>query len=269
MLEKSIIVAAHPDDEVLWFSSILDKVDRVVMCFLGSNSQPDRRNGRKQSLLEYPIKNICCLGINETGAFGAADWDNPVITRFGIEILGKDLLLREYEGNYYKLKEKLEKKLIGYTNVFTHNPWGEYGHEEHVQIYRILKQIEGQMKFNLWFSNYCSNISFRFMLRYISGFDSEYVTLKTNKVIADTVKAMYKKNHCWTWYDDWEWFNEESFKKDRNDADEGKDYGHIFPLNMIKCGPVVDVGKDGRTNNKKESFRTLNMERVKQIFKRR
>lgn len=72
------------------------------------------------------------------------------------------------------------------------------------------------------------------MLRYIAGFNSEYVTLKTNKVLANCIKDLYKKNGCWTWYDDWEWFNEESFMKDGISIERVKKYGHIFPLNLIK-----------------------------------
>lgn len=267
MLEKSIIVSAHPDDEVLWFSSILDKVDKVVICFLESYSKPDCSNGRKKSLLEHPIKNLCCLGINEIGAFGAADWNSPVITRFGIKFLKNDLL-KEYEGNYYKLKEQLKNKLNGYHNVFTHNPWGEYGHEEHVQVYRVVKELQGEKKFNLRFSNYCSNISFNLMMRYISGFDSEYVTLETNKSLGNYVMSLYKENNCWTWYDDWEWFNEESFMKDKNDTGGVKTYGHIFPLNMIKFDPLIDVETNGRSNNKQDALRKSIVETIKHTFKK-
>ncbi len=74
------------------------------------------------------------------------------------------------------------------------------------------------------------------MLRYISGCDSEYVTVGTNKVLGKQIKELYKRNACWTWYDDWEWFNEESFIKDisKNFKEGIKKYGHIFSLNMIK-----------------------------------
>lgn len=233
MFEKSVIVVAHPDDEILWFSSILDKVDGVVICYLDGKSDPALSNGREKSLLEHPVKNICSLEINSARVFNTADWNNPAITRFGLN-LSKREVIKEYEGNYYKVKDQLKNTLKDYGNVFTHNPWGEYGHEEHVQIYRAVKELQGKMKFNLWFSNYCSNSSFNLMLRYISGFDSGYVTLPTNKALGNYVMGLYKENNCWTWYDDWKWFNEEAFMKDRNHLDEVKTYGHFFPLNMIK-----------------------------------
>lgn len=250
MLKRSVIVSAHPDDEILWFSSILDKVDRSVLCFLDCKSKPHWGIGRKQSISAYPMKNVSCMGIDESEAFNGANWQNPVITDFGIEIHNKNISDKKYRENYYKIKKNLENMLMGYCNVFTHNPWGEYGHEDHIQIYRVVKELQRGIKFNLWFSNYCSNKAYNLMLKYISGFNSEYITLETNKILASKIKNLYKENGCWTWYDNWEWFNEESFMKDEYDhcqwynndlfvkekttQENVKMYGHIFPLNFMK-----------------------------------
>lgn len=163
-MNKSILVAAHPDDEALWFSSILDKVDEVIICFLECDSKPHWGIGRKKSLSEYPMKNISCLGIDESGAFNGANWRNSVITTYGIEISNKDISDEKYIENYNKLKEGLENKLTDCRNVFTHNPWGEYGSEDHIQVYMVVKQLQESMNFDLWFSNYCSNKSFNLML---------------------------------------------------------------------------------------------------------
>ena len=233
MLKKSILLVAHPDDEILWFSSILDKVDDVIFCYLDCTSNPQWTMGRKQSLSEHPLKNISCLNIDESESCDSANWENPLINKFGIKI-SKKSISDKYKENYIKIEEALKDKLKHSHNVFTHNPWGEYGNEDHIQIYRIVKKYQEKMKFNLWFSNYCSNKSYPLMIKYISGFDSEYVTLKTNKVLSHQIENLYKKNGCWTWFDDWIWFNEESFMKDEDLKEDSKVYGHIFPLNMIK-----------------------------------
>ncbi len=250
MLEKSIIVAAHPDDEVLWFSSILDKVDEIIFCYSDVKSKPQWTVGRKQSLAEYPLKNITCLGMNESEVFNDANFYSPVITKYGIAISQKGISDKKYIENYYKLKEDLGKKLIGCQNVFTHNPWGEYGNEEHIQIYRVVKELQEEMKFNLWFSNYCSNKSFNLMTKYISVFDSEYVTLKTNKILSGNIKKLYEKNECWTWYDDWEWLNEETFIKDTIFHEAIKKYGHMLPINLIN----VKLPTESRKEHKIFSF---------------
>lgn len=250
ILEQSIIVAAHPDDEVLWFSSILNKVNDVVVCFLGAKRYPWWGVGRQKSLAEYPIKNISCLNIDESEVFERADWQNPVTTDYGIEIVSKHIPNSKdhYKNNYNKLKQRLEEKLTGYRNVFTHNPWGEYGHEEHVQVYRVVKDLQGQMKFSLWYSNYVSNKSFKLMFNHIERFRFEYVAFETNRVLTTDVTNIYKRNRCWTWFDDWECFKEELFLKEKafeKDEEREEKTGRLFPANLIRVNPQASPTRRG------------------------
>ena len=238
MLEQSIIVAAHPDDEVLWFSSILDKVNDVVVCYLGSESNPWWSDGRRISLAEYPIKSISSLNIDQSDIFNGADWQNPVVTDYGLEIVHNSYPNRKdkYKNNYDQLKRRLEKQLDGYRNVFTHNPWGEYGHEEHVQVYRVVKGLQGEMKFRLWYSNYVSNKSFKLMMKHIDQLCFEYVALEPNKILTADVQKIYERNKCWTWYEDWQCFKEEVFINERVSQEAVKWRGRLFPTNLIKVG---------------------------------
>lgn len=241
ILEQSTIVAAHPDDEVLWFSSILNKVNDVVVCFLEAKRYPWWGVGRRKSLAEYPIKNISCLDIDSSEVFERADWQNPVTTDYGLEIASQHIPKSEehYRNNYKELKQRLEGKLEGCRHVFTHNPWGEYGHEEHVQVYRVVKALQGQMKFNLWYSNYVSNKSFKLMLRHIEPFGFEYVAFEPNRVLTTDVTNIYKRNKCWTWFDEWECFKEELFLRERA-TDEGEERtGRLFPINLIRVDPAA------------------------------
>ncbi len=255
MFEKSIIVSAHPDDEVLWFSSILDKVDTVLICYLAINSEPQITISRQKSLSEHPCKNIHCLGIDESEAFFDTDWQTPSITKYGMKIFNKRISAERYKKNYYALKQHLENQLAGYHNVFTHNPWGEYGHVEHVQVYRVIKELQEKMKFHIWFSNYCSNKSTNLMVTYSSAMGSEYTTLKINQVMANAIKELYLQNGCWTWYSGWRWSIDESFIKDEYDQNEflnqekktlknthsqeaAQGGNHVFPINFIKIKMV-------------------------------
>lgn len=236
MFEKSILVVAHPDDEILWFSSIVYDVDAVIICFLDVPSNPAWTEGRHKSIPELPIESLSCLGLDESEAFNGADWRNPVISKQGLEISNNvnRNRLENYKNNYKELLARLKPLLSDYKNVFTHNPWGEYGHEEHVQVYRAVKYLQGGMHFNLWFSNYCSNKSFSLMQKYINGFDSNYKIKKTNKELAEDCMHIYKNNDCWTWYDDYQWFNEEYYMLDAHLTAKMHEYGHLFPLNMLK-----------------------------------
>ena len=235
IFSKSIIVAAHPDDEVLWFSSILSKVDKVILCFLAVASKPTWTGGRHKSLNAYPLDNMLCLEIAESEVFEGADWERPVTTDYGLDITQNHLSDKIYRENFYTLKNRLRNHLQGCENVFTHNPWGEYGHVEHVQVYRAVKDLQKEMQFTLWFSNYVSNKSARLMGNAVPGIDTQ-IRLKTDKPLAKQISSIYKANNCWTWYDDYEWCDDEVFVRDSSTPSNEGRYGSILPLNLIKIG---------------------------------
>jgi LmbE family N-acetylglucosaminyl deacetylase len=237
ILEDSILIVAHPDDEILWFSSILDKVEEVLFCFINSDTNPEWNRGRRQSISQLPVKKVSSLDLQESGVLNGADWTKPVITEYGLKITRLGISEEKYKENFYKIREILKNILVNYRNVFTHNPWGEYGNEEHVQVYSAVKGLLKEMDFNIWFSNYCGNKSYPLMLRYISGANSNYVTLKIDKSLTERIKGIYERHGCWTWYREWEWFNEEAFMNDNSLKDNRGNTercGHIFPINMIK-----------------------------------
>ena len=234
--EKSIIVVAHPDDEILWFSSILDKVGALLICFIGCKSRPDWTIGRTKSLSQHPTRNLSFLHIDQSGVFDFADWRNPVITDYGIQTHRSRASEKQYRKNYYLLKKNLEIKLDRYRYVITHNPWGEYGNEEHIQVYRVIKQLQSKMHFELWFSNYFSVKTVSLMSRYLPCIGPDILTLQTNIELARCIKGIYEQNRCWTWYDQWQWHNEESFIKDVTEQKEEITCGYVLPFNLIQIG---------------------------------
>jgi hypothetical protein len=233
MFEKSILVVAHPDDENLWFSSILSKVDKVILCFLPVESEPVWTEGRRKSLSAYPLDNVSCLELVESEVFYGASWEQPLTTEYGMKISNSRYSDKVYINNYNALKARLQEYLQGYRNVFTHNPWGEYGHVEHVQVYRSIKALQKGMQFNLWYSNYVSNKSAKLMIKELAGLDYRAVTLPTNKTLAADIANIYKRNKCWTWYDDYEWCDNETFIKDSDAESKNKRYGQLLPINYI------------------------------------
>ena len=231
--ENSAVVVAHPDDEILWLSSILAHVDKIIFCFKDFLKETSLGIARDKVIREYPLSNVISLDIDEAGSFNTADWNSPHKTSYGLEII-RDKFVREcYKNNYNNVSEKLRSLLAGTRNVFTHNPWGEYGHEDHIQVYRIIKALQNEMDYDIWYSNYCSNRSMNLMLEYISGFSSNYISLPTDMSLAEKIAAIYKKHGCWTWYKDYQWFKEESLIRDTPSIDK-RSYGHIFPINFIK-----------------------------------
>jgi hypothetical protein len=239
-LNKAALVVAHPDDEILWFSSIVDKVGLILVCFLDVPSRRDWSEGRQRAARAFPLPNTVFLGLTESETFNGANWSAPVVTDYGLEVAQGESTLpgfsgKTYRDNYELLKNELGVRLQGYTSVFTHNPWGEYGHEEHVQVHRAVSSVRQSLGFNIYFSNYCSTRSYHLMLQYVSGFTSDYDTLKTNANLATQVEQLYRRNNCWTWpFDDYTWFTHECFMKDNGQSDRSDSAGHVFPLNFIK-----------------------------------
>lgn len=209
--EKSVVVVAHPDDEVLWFSSILNSVDQIAICFLNVPTNQKWSRGRERSLSKYPLNNLTHLDLTEADVFWDIDWESPVETSYGLAIVAKSGSEFQYVDNYEKLKAGLESLLDGARNVFTHNPWGEYGNAEHIQVYRAIRELQGRFGFNIWVTGYFSNKTALLMSNSIAAIDDEYFTRSTNIELALHITNIYKSNQCWTWYDDYRWPESESF----------------------------------------------------------
>jgi LmbE family N-acetylglucosaminyl deacetylase len=241
MFREAALVVAHPDDEALWFSSILERMEEIVICFMDVISRPDWSEGRRRCSASFPLQKATFLDLQESEVFNGANWLEPVPTHYGLEVKKKNNSFpgfsdKRYRKNYEEIREQLSMRLRSRRNVFTHNPWGDYGHEEHVQVFRAIQDLQQEFGFNLWFSNYCSSKSYNLMLRYVYGFDSSYVTVETDQELGRSLMQLYQRNHCWTWYDDYAWFTHECFMLFNRDEVNARSPGHIFPLNFIKVG---------------------------------
>lgn len=259
-LKNSIIVGAHPDDELLWFTSILKDVDEVVVVYSDFWAHPGLGDRRRAALAEYPRGNVTCLDIAESGAYGCADWSDPVITPHGIGFtmeasrrevtrlarrslstiqaantarIAEASVARAYEDNHAAIMVALAPRLRPHMNVFTHNPWGEYGHEEHIQVFQALNALRDRIGFRLWMSNYCTERALPLAMQHFSDAPGGYIRLSADKVFAETVADVYKKHGCWTWADDWAWFDEECFMEAPRAPTGSAPHRHLFPLNFF------------------------------------
>jgi LmbE family N-acetylglucosaminyl deacetylase len=131
------VVVAHPDDEVLWLSSVVASASRVVFSFAEVPDQPS----------------IVDLQIPESGAGWKPYQKNPQLTPSGVMVCDAAVRAR-YESNYTKLLEGLRTSLAGIRDVYTHNPWGEYGHAEHMQVHNAVTAVQAELGYTVWFSNY-------------------------------------------------------------------------------------------------------------------
>ncbi len=236
VLGKSILVVAHPDDEILWFSSILTHVDHIILCYLGELVNPPFGEQRRAVLDNYPLQDkMSCLEIVSLGLSRPRNFDSPQFSQFGIEFTDdRDVeprFIAQYQENYVHLKSKLASQLSGYDHVFTHNPWGEYGHEEHVQVYRVIQDLQKDMGFGLLYSNYCSTRTVH--LTSILADRQEVGTWPSDPSIAQTIQDVYERTDTWTWYDNWTWPAQETFFQESPSSSASVPPGRLLSINMV------------------------------------
>ncbi len=269
-LRNSVIVAAHPDDELLWFNAILRDVDRVFIVFRDFWAKPALGAAREAAIAAFPRPAVECLNFEESGVYGCANWKKPVETEFGLDIsygepvrelrrllkatlrgvgIGQALRVAEtriasiYEANTERLVATLRPRLSADMNVFTHNPWGEYGHEEHVQVCRALQKLRREIGFRLWISNYCTDRALPLAQRYFRVSPAGYLRLPTDKAFAEKVADVYRRHDCWTWSNDWVWFDGECYMEMPEMGSEPAPHRHLVPLNMFTIDGDVEKSR--------------------------
>lgn len=230
--DKSALVVAHPDDEILFFSSVIDQVDSVIICFMGNPRKPQRRDARLRVLADYPLETVSTLDVATSAAARFVDWERPVECETGLEI--PDAAAREaYQDTHRQLVSLLRERLDGYRFVFTHNPWGEYGHADHVQVHRAVDSLATELGFRALFSNYVSPKSMKLALPYLcrTGYPLP-VSAATNIDLAHRVRELYIREDCWTVPDDFIWPQLESFNSKTAAGDDAEN-SYLFALNFI------------------------------------
>ena len=238
---SAALVVAHPDDEILWFSSIFQQVQKIFITFVEAPGQPLWSEGRRLASVEFPMSNVEFIGLKESMTFKCADWANPVVSATGLLLNGHQPTgalpgcdPARYEANFLELRAYLKTALRGYATVVTHNPWGEYGHEDHVQVYRAVASLRQELGFEVWFDNYASDRSATLMARILAKTQFHYETLPTRPEATREIELLYRKHQCWTWpYDDYRWPQYESFMLDV-EVNEGATHpGATLPINYL------------------------------------
>ena len=255
LCENAVIVAAHPDDEILWFSSIMKQARQVVILYRDFWASPDLGAKQATAIANLPHNNVKWLELCEAGSFGCADWVSPTISDTGLAFTSiatlRDIksmvkkalpvgspaptgrLAQAYDRNFLATVERLRPILTKDMNVFTHNPWGEYGHEDHVQCFRAVDLLRREIGFKLWMSNYCTERSLPLAMTYFQQDPGPFIRLPTDLDYARQVTKTYVDAGCWTWIDDWAWFEDECFMEAPESQSGAQGQGHLFPLNLF------------------------------------
>ncbi len=193
------LVVAHPDDEALWLSSAIAAADRIVLCFGDVYGRPKTSAARRATVAALPLDGVVNLDLPESGVKYAVDWVNPRLTATGIAITDAAARAR-YEANYARLLTALREALAGVTAVCTHNPWGEYGNAEHIQVHHAVAALQAELGYAVWFSNYIGRDAWP-LARGLSARTlwNERRTLKPDRSTAHGLMRLYKRHGAWTW----------------------------------------------------------------------
>ncbi len=194
-----VIVVAHPDDEALWLSAVLAQADRVVFCYgdqFGGAGEK-KSAARRRAVAALPLPGIINLALPESGTRKLVDWARTTFSPAGITIADAAGQAR-YEANFTALLARLRPALAGCTAVFTHNPWGEYGHPEHVQVYRAVAALQAELGYTIWFSNYAGPLTWRLARDSETRFAGRQI-VQPDKRLAHSLCRVYTRAGAWTW----------------------------------------------------------------------
>lgn len=207
------VVVAHPDDEALWLSSALRGAGRVVFCFGDQFGAAGAKKSaaRRRAVAALDLPGLVDLALVESGVRKMVDWNHAHFTPSGMKITDAAGQAR-YEANFVALLEALRVKLAGCTEVYTHNPWGEYGHPEHVQVYRAVDTLQAELGYTIWYSNYVSRLSWP--LARFAGAEPCWVEkrqVRPDGFVARRLFATYLRHGAWTWPLGYRWPGREVF----------------------------------------------------------
>ena len=235
--QKSVLIVSHPDDECIFASSILDKVSALIICFNKIPGEINLSQSRNEAISNYPFNKIKLINLNITQAKKSLlpiNWLNIRDCKSGIK---GGYHPKFYNKNYKILLKKLIEYIPKNSEIITHNPWGEYGHAEHCQVFKACFEISLLTNSKLFVSGYVSNLSNSYAKKKFYLFSKEFYTYKTNKDIYYVLYNHYLKYKCWTWYHNYSIPSKESFLRvdlKQNPNLYKKSLLIQFPLNMIK-----------------------------------
>lgn len=199
------VVVAHPDDEALWLSSVLADADRTILCYGAPHARPARATARRNAVAALELPGLVDLAIPESGAGFSFDRRKPVNTDTGLAITDPAAAVR-YQANFESLVTALRPLLAGYAAVYTHNPWGEYGHAEHVQVYRAVSALQPELGYTQWFSNYVGGLSWHSAVQLADTIHwRERRDAAPDLMLAHRLRGVYLRHRAWTWYRHYRW----------------------------------------------------------------
>lgn len=216
IFDRLAIVMAHPDDEVLWACSALRAAEKIVVVYGELKCAPILTEGRRAAMAAFPLPTLDWLQMVESGVFDSASWPNARETEYGVYPHAALRVMDSFDAARYRrqfdeMRDLLRPRLAGMKNVIAHGPWGEYGHEDHIQVFRVVASLAGEIGFQLWVPGYYAPKAEVLMRRNLRLLGRPTEPLPVDKALAEDIAQIYKRTNTWTWFDSYVWPDNERF----------------------------------------------------------
>jgi LmbE family N-acetylglucosaminyl deacetylase len=208
-----LVVVAHPDDEVLWLSAALPYASRIVAAFSVAIGDPALTRGRELVRAHYPFSGFEFLGLSNADVFSQSDFLSRTPVEHGVSLMSSCPRERveRYRSNYSALLAALDPYLGPGTEVVTHNPWGEYGHEEHVQVNHAIVSLAARHGCSVWVWDGFSTeelVANDVWLRADYYPDNAVALVPSLELAVDIdryreIRDLYRRYGAWTFHDDY------------------------------------------------------------------
>jgi glycosyltransferase involved in cell wall biosynthesis len=207
------VVVAHPDDEVLWLAAVLPYATKVLAAFSVAGGDSALTRGRELVRTHYPFSGFEFLGLQNADVYGQSDFLSRAPVDHGVSLMRSCPPVRaeRYRSNYPALLAAVDPYVGPQTDIYTHNPWGEYGHEEHVQVNHAVVALARRHGCSVWAWDGLSSeklISNDVWLRADYYPDDALGDVPRRELAVDLesykeIRALYQRNGAWTWHDDY------------------------------------------------------------------
>lgn len=225
---RYVVVVAHPDDEVLFASSVLRQAEKVIVCFSGVRDNERLSRGRVNVRKELPYRHMF-LDIKQPEKSAGKTLEDMLLSKAPIVGETYEILEKFYSGRTSMLLgllvSRLKSLIEGYT-VYTHNAWGEYGHPDHILVHRAVEICDEFTNSETYHFSYCSEATVYQANEYLGKRRiSEVRTYSVDLGYYDICAAAYIRHKAWTWFNRYQPRKVESFFRPKTGEQDEQSMG--------------------------------------------